>query len=71
MLAGNIVQSVEVLAASDVTDQDLAYLLEREGRGESAGVPGQAIRGKQLSMLSLTPSYGAGLGCVCAAIDQN
>jgi hypothetical protein len=71
MLEGNIVQSVEILADADVTDRELAYFVEREGRGQSAETLGRAIKAKQLSMLLLSPSYGAELGCVCAGVEQN
>ena len=68
MLEGNIVGSVEVIEAGDVSAKDLAYFVEMEGRGQSTDALSRTISGKQLSMVLLSPSYGAELGCVCAAV---
>src|SRR4051812_9155637 len=64
MLEGNIVQSVEVVETGDVSAEDLAYFVQKEGRGQSIEALSQTIKSRQLSMVLLSPSYGAELGCV-------
>ncbi|HET6629114.1 MAG TPA: hypothetical protein VFG91_05035 [Woeseiaceae bacterium] len=70
MLEGNIVQSVEVVETGDVSADDLAYFVEKEGRGQTIEALSKTINSKQLSMVLLSPSYGAELGCVCAEVTQ-
>lgn len=69
MLEGNIVESVEIIDADDVSSDELAYFVEKEGRGQSAEVLRKTVTGKRLHMVLLSPSYGAELGCVCSAIS--
>jgi len=66
MLEGNIAESVEVVETGDVSADDLAYFVQKEGRGQSIEALSQTINNKRLSMVLLSPSYGAELGCVCA-----
>lgn len=66
MLEGNIVESVEVIDADDVSSDELAYFVEKEGRGQSVETLRKTVTGKRLSTVLLSPSYGAELGCVCS-----
>jgi hypothetical protein len=68
MLEGNIVESVEIVETSDVSAEDLAYFVQKEGRGQSIEALSQTINSKRLSMVLLSPSYGAELGCVCVVV---
>jgi hypothetical protein len=67
MLEGNIVESVEVIDADDLSSDDLAYFVEKEGRGQSVDALRRTVTDKRLSTVLLSPSYGAELGCVCSA----
>lgn len=67
MLEGNIVESVEIIDADDVSSDELAYFVEKEGRGQSVGTLRKTVTGKRLSTVLLSPSYGAELGSVCAS----
>lgn len=71
MLEGNIVESVEIIDAGDVSPKEIAYFVEKEGRGQKADALRKAIRDRRLSMVLLVPSYGAELGCVCASVAQD
>jgi hypothetical protein len=68
MLEGNIVDSVEFLGPDDVTSDDVAYFVEREGRRQSVERLHQRLKEARLSFLLLSPSYGAELGCVCSEV---
>lgn len=67
MLEGNIVESVEIISADDVFADELAYFVEKEGRGRSVEMLRKTVDNQRLSMVLLSPSYGAELGCVCAS----
>lgn len=67
MLEGNIVESVEIIDADNVSADELAYFVEKEGRGQLVEALRKTVSGKRLSTLLLSPSYGAELGCVCSA----
>ena len=68
MLEGNIVQGVEVIDADDVSSDELAYFVEKEGRGQSVEMLRKTVAGKRLCTVLLSPSYGAELGCVCSGV---
>jgi len=68
MLEGNIVQSVEVVPADDISAEDLKYFVNKEGRGQSVAQLENSIGAQSLCMVLLSPSYGAELACVCADI---
>lgn len=70
MLEGNIVDSVEVIDADDVSQEDLNFFVEKEGRGQKADVLKNKIDNSRLSMVLVSPSYGAELGCICAGVVQ-
>jgi hypothetical protein len=67
MLEGNIVLSVEVIDADDLSSDDLAYFVEQEGRGQSVDALRRTVTDKRLCTVLLSPTYGAELGCVCSA----
>jgi hypothetical protein len=69
MLEGNIVQSVEVVDAGDISAEDLKYFVSKEGRGQTVAQLEKAIQDQSLCMVLLTPSYGAELACVCADVE--
>lgn len=71
MLEGNIVESVEVIDAGDVSSVEIGYFAEKEGRGQKADALRKAIHERRLSMVLLVPSYGAELGCVCVSVTQD
>jgi len=66
MLEGNIVESVEIIDAGDISSEELAYFVEKEGRGQSIETLRRTVMSEQLYTVLLSPSYGAELGCVCA-----
>ena len=68
LLEGNTVLSVDVLATESILTKDLAHFVEREGRGQSVIRLKKKIADENLCMLLLDSSYGAELGCVCAAV---
>jgi hypothetical protein len=68
MLEGNIVQSIEVVDAGDISAEDLKYFVSKEGRGQTVAQLEKAIQDQSLCMVLLTPSYGAELACVCADV---
>jgi hypothetical protein len=70
MLEGNIVLSVEIFDAEDISPDDMAYFVEKEARGEKVSHLQKAIHDKGLCMLLLSPSYGAELACVCSAVTE-
>jgi hypothetical protein len=70
MLEGNIVLSVEILNAEDISADDLAYFVEKEERGQKVPRLQNMIREKGLCMLLLSPSYGAELACICLAVTE-
>jgi|SRR5450755_4367704 hypothetical protein len=70
MLEGNIVLSVEIFDAEDISLDDMAYFVEMEARGQQVSHLQMAIRDKGLCMLQLVPSYGAELACVCSAVTE-
>lgn len=67
MLEGNIVESVEIIDADDVSTDDLAYFVEKEGRGQSVEALRKKVAANKLITVLLSPSYGAELGCICSA----
>jgi hypothetical protein len=69
MLEGNIVDSIEVVSAKDLQNDDLTYFVGREGRGQASEQLGKVIRAKDLKMLLIAPSYGAEVGCVCSSVQ--
>ncbi|MGH8291649.1 MAG: hypothetical protein ACREV7_22170 [Steroidobacteraceae bacterium] len=68
MLEGNIVESVEVIDAGDISSEDLTHFVEKEGRGQKIDALKEIIDDRQLSMILLSPSYGAEVGGVCAGV---
>jgi len=70
MLEGNIVLSVEILDAEDISTDDMVYFVEKEERGQSVANLQKAIHERWLCMLLLSPSYGAELACVCSAVTE-
>jgi hypothetical protein len=71
MLEGNIVESMEVTTSKDIAQEDLAYFVRREGRGQSVEQLEKTIKTNELSLVFILPSYGAEIGCVCAKIQQS
>ena len=69
MLEGNIVESVEVIDADDISSDELAYFVEKEGRGQSVETLRRTVTDKRLSTMLLSPSYGAEWGCVCSSAE--
>jgi hypothetical protein len=69
MLEGNIVESVEVLSPENIEQSDRDYFVSKEGRGQTSVQLENAIRKEGLSMLLLSPSYGAEVGAVCKAVN--
>jgi hypothetical protein len=66
MLEANIVESVELIDAEDVSSDELTFFVEKEARGQSVESLRRTIASKRLSMVLLSPSYGAELGCACS-----
>ncbi len=70
MLENNIVLNLEVLDTEDISVLDLAYFVEKEARGRAVSSLQEAIQSNRLSMLLLSPAYGAELACICAGVAQ-
>jgi hypothetical protein len=68
MLEGNIVSSVESTASNEITNDDRAYFVAKEGRGQTVAQLEKAINQQGLRMISIAPSYGAEIGCVCTSV---
>jgi hypothetical protein len=68
MWSGNIVLSVEIFEAADLDDDDFVQFASAENRGEDPRWLRNLVTDNELVMVSICPSYGAIVGCVCASV---
>ena len=69
MWSGNIVLSVEIFEADDLDDDDFVQFASQENRGEDSQRLRNLVTDNQLLMVSICPSYGAIVGCICASVS--
>ena len=68
MWSGNIVLSVEIFEAADLDSEDFVEFVSQENRGEDPQWLRSLVTDNQLLMVSICPSYGAIVGCLCASV---
>lgn len=68
MLEGNIVLSVEILESSDLDEDDFAQFVAGENKGGNTEWLRGLVTDNKLLVVSICPSYGAIVGCICASV---